>query len=413
MGKIVSEPLLGEIRFQWWRDALDGTNDGDARANPVAAALLDTIARFGLPDSPLRELIAARAVDLYGDPVLSVEALEAYTEATCSKSSTARRADPRRSGDCREPRGRQSCRDCLWDHRADPGTALAFRAGPGFCPGRDFASAWGEPRRFCRGQRLGGGASRDRGSARCCPRTSRYFLCHAPRTAGQKPSGVLARLPLRALSAADGEARLRSLQDRHRVAAMEKAMESLARRAPLGLAAVFMPRATLEIEGEELCQRLFGRNILGPAIGGGDGAVERFMRIGELLRALIIETCERTLLELFGGVRVLRQNAVGVAGNDFGLDANEVRRNSAKCGEGHRVFSPLLRCGWRGDQRHRRRPEYSATGPRETGRSRRWWSGCSASHCRRPAMSRAAATRPRGSASGGCRRSYRRRGQRR
>jgi phytoene synthase len=84
VGKIVSEPLLGEIRFQWWRDALDGTNDGDARANPVAAALLDTIARFGLPDSPLRELIAARAVDLYGDPVLSVEALEAYTEATCS-----------------------------------------------------------------------------------------------------------------------------------------------------------------------------------------------------------------------------------------------------------------------------------------------------------------------------------------
>ena len=84
VGKIVSEPLLGEIRFQWWRDALDGTNDGDARANPVAAALLDTIARFDLPKSPLRELIAARAVDLYGDPVQSVEALEAYTEATCS-----------------------------------------------------------------------------------------------------------------------------------------------------------------------------------------------------------------------------------------------------------------------------------------------------------------------------------------
>jgi 15-cis-phytoene synthase len=84
VGKIVSEPLLGEIRFQWWRDALDGTNDGDARANPVAAALLDTIARFDLPESPLRELIAARAVDLYGDAVQSIAALEAYTEATCS-----------------------------------------------------------------------------------------------------------------------------------------------------------------------------------------------------------------------------------------------------------------------------------------------------------------------------------------
>ena len=84
VGKIVSEPLLGEIRFQWWRDALDGTNDGDARANPVAAALLDTIARFDLPESPLRELIVARTADLYGEPMQSVAALESYTKATCS-----------------------------------------------------------------------------------------------------------------------------------------------------------------------------------------------------------------------------------------------------------------------------------------------------------------------------------------
>ncbi|MGH6841017.1 MAG: phytoene/squalene synthase family protein [Methylocella sp.] len=84
VGKIVSEPLLGEMRIQWWRDALDGTNDGEAKANPVAAALLDTIVRFDLPKAPLRELISARRADLYGDPVQSVEALEAYTEATCS-----------------------------------------------------------------------------------------------------------------------------------------------------------------------------------------------------------------------------------------------------------------------------------------------------------------------------------------
>ena len=41
--EIVSEPLLGEIRFQWWRDALDGTGEAGAKANPIAAALLDTI----------------------------------------------------------------------------------------------------------------------------------------------------------------------------------------------------------------------------------------------------------------------------------------------------------------------------------------------------------------------------------
>ncbi|MGH6794002.1 MAG: phytoene/squalene synthase family protein [Methylocella sp.] len=82
VGKIVSEPLLGEIRFQWWQDALEGA--ADAKANPVAAALLDTIARFDLPQAPLRELISARAAGLYGDPVQSVAALETYTEATCS-----------------------------------------------------------------------------------------------------------------------------------------------------------------------------------------------------------------------------------------------------------------------------------------------------------------------------------------
>ncbi|MGH6852122.1 MAG: phytoene/squalene synthase family protein [Methylocella sp.] len=82
VGKIVSEPLLGEIRFQWWRDALEGA--AEAKANPVAAALLDTIARFDLPQAPLRELIVARAADLYGDPLQSVAALESYTDATCS-----------------------------------------------------------------------------------------------------------------------------------------------------------------------------------------------------------------------------------------------------------------------------------------------------------------------------------------
>ncbi|MGB6325286.1 MAG: phytoene/squalene synthase family protein [Methylocella sp.] len=80
--EIVSEPLLGEIRFQWWRDALEGA--GEAKANPVAAALLDTIARFDLPKAPLRELIVARGQDLYGEPTQSVEALEAYANATCS-----------------------------------------------------------------------------------------------------------------------------------------------------------------------------------------------------------------------------------------------------------------------------------------------------------------------------------------
>jgi len=120
------------------------------------------------------------------------------------------------------------------------------------------------------------------------------------------------------------------------------------------------------------------------------------MRIGEPLRALIVEVGERALLEFFGSVRVLRQYAVGVSGNDLGLDANEVRRIEPIAAKVVEFFSPLLRCGWRGNQRRNRRPEYSASGPREKGRSRKWWSGCSAGDLR--ARSQAAATRPRESA---------------
>lgn len=82
--EIVSEPLLGEIRFQWWRDALEAEDGADVGANPVAAALVDTIARFGLPKQALFELIDARVFDLYDDPMETVEQLEGYARATAS-----------------------------------------------------------------------------------------------------------------------------------------------------------------------------------------------------------------------------------------------------------------------------------------------------------------------------------------
>ncbi len=75
----VSEPLLGEIRFQYWRDVLTGERGADA---PVAAALVDTLERFGLPREKLISLIDARLFDLYDAPMPSVAALEAYAQAT-------------------------------------------------------------------------------------------------------------------------------------------------------------------------------------------------------------------------------------------------------------------------------------------------------------------------------------------
>ena len=63
------EVLPGEIRLQWWRDALAGQARGEASANPIAAALLDTIAQCALPVEPLLGLIDAHGFDLYDEPM--------------------------------------------------------------------------------------------------------------------------------------------------------------------------------------------------------------------------------------------------------------------------------------------------------------------------------------------------------
>jgi phytoene synthase len=76
------EPMPGEIRLQWWRDVLNGERAGEAAANPVAAALTDTLARFGFPAVPLLDLIEAHAFDLYDDPMPALAALEAYGRKT-------------------------------------------------------------------------------------------------------------------------------------------------------------------------------------------------------------------------------------------------------------------------------------------------------------------------------------------
>ncbi|HWM82554.1 MAG TPA: squalene/phytoene synthase family protein [Pseudolabrys sp.] len=79
---VVHEPMPGEIRLQWWRDAISRQRDEEAAANPVAAALLDTIDNHRLPLQPFLDLIEARSFDLYTDPMVSVAALDGYADKT-------------------------------------------------------------------------------------------------------------------------------------------------------------------------------------------------------------------------------------------------------------------------------------------------------------------------------------------
>ena len=81
---IVSEPLPGELRLQWWRDALENPERADVVSHPVARAL-HAAADYGrLPYDALLGLIDARLDDLYDDPVPTMTDLEARLGATAS-----------------------------------------------------------------------------------------------------------------------------------------------------------------------------------------------------------------------------------------------------------------------------------------------------------------------------------------
>lgn len=76
---VVSEPALGEIRLQWWRDAIA---NGSGGGHPTAAALIETITRFNLPVDAFMHLLEARVFDLYDDAMPTLNDLEGYAGET-------------------------------------------------------------------------------------------------------------------------------------------------------------------------------------------------------------------------------------------------------------------------------------------------------------------------------------------
>jgi 15-cis-phytoene synthase len=79
---VTQEPLIAEMRLQWWRDVVENAASGAARAHEVAGPLHDLIRDFGLPVEVLDRLIAARRWDIHHEPHDGVEGLSAYLEDT-------------------------------------------------------------------------------------------------------------------------------------------------------------------------------------------------------------------------------------------------------------------------------------------------------------------------------------------
>jgi phytoene synthase len=83
-GEVVSEPLIGQMRLQWWRDTLDRLYAGGTVAHGVARPLGAAIAARGLDRAHFDRLIDAREFDLDRVPPADFAALHAYAEGTGS-----------------------------------------------------------------------------------------------------------------------------------------------------------------------------------------------------------------------------------------------------------------------------------------------------------------------------------------
>jgi phytoene synthase len=78
----VRQALPGEIRLQWWTDALTDNGHGDVEQNPIAAELLLAVRSFGLPVDRLAKLVDAHIFDLYNDPMPDLAVLESHFRDT-------------------------------------------------------------------------------------------------------------------------------------------------------------------------------------------------------------------------------------------------------------------------------------------------------------------------------------------
>jgi 15-cis-phytoene synthase len=78
----VSDPNIGMIRLQWWRDTIES---GVGGGHPVAGALMSAIAEGGLPKQALLDLVTAREFDLYQDRMPGLTELEAWLGETHSR----------------------------------------------------------------------------------------------------------------------------------------------------------------------------------------------------------------------------------------------------------------------------------------------------------------------------------------
>ncbi len=76
---VSKEPMIGEMRLQWWRDVVA---EPSPRAHEVAGPLHRLIAEAGLPVAVLDAMAAARRRDCWAEPFEGAQDLRSYLEDT-------------------------------------------------------------------------------------------------------------------------------------------------------------------------------------------------------------------------------------------------------------------------------------------------------------------------------------------
>ena len=82
--EVVSEPALGRMRLQWWRDAVAAIYRDAPPRHAVVDALALAVRRHRLPREPLDRAIDGRELDLRDAAPGTLAALESYAAATSS-----------------------------------------------------------------------------------------------------------------------------------------------------------------------------------------------------------------------------------------------------------------------------------------------------------------------------------------
>ncbi|KAL1930794.1 hypothetical protein VTP01DRAFT_10956 [Rhizomucor pusillus] len=80
----VSNPTIGKMRMQFWKDAIDNIYKGKAPQQPIAIALEDALKTCKLSSMWFKRIISERTTNLDDHQFMTIKDMESYSENTAS-----------------------------------------------------------------------------------------------------------------------------------------------------------------------------------------------------------------------------------------------------------------------------------------------------------------------------------------